>query len=96
MKKANSHNIDSTSQIPLDIQAQLCREIALAFRHLCRTVCKTFGHEGEKVVKEIFLSDSNLSVRNLLHDEEIPSKELGGALIKLLASWGISSGSGTQ
>lgn len=93
MREANSNNSDRTSKIPLDVQLQLCKEVALAFRNLCNTVCKKFGHEGEKVIRETFLSDSDLSVRDIPHGEESPSKEIGMTLIKLLALWGISSSS---
>ena len=92
----NSNNIASTSHISIDVQVQLCREVALAFRHLCKTVCETFGHEGEKVIRETFLSDSDLSEGNVPHSEAIFSKGIGVTLIKLLAAWGIRSGSGTK
>ena len=93
MKKSSLNNIDKFSQIPPDVQVQLCKEVALAFRHLCKTVCVKFGHEGEKVIRGTFLSDSDLLRRETSLGEANISKEVSMTLIKLLASWGIKSDS---
>lgn len=93
-------NIDLNNEcvygIPVDIQLHLCKEAARAFGYLCKTVCEKFGHEGEKIIRETFLSDSDLFKRDVPLGEENSSKEVGMTLIKLLASWGISSSSYTK
>ena len=93
MSLPNVHDNNKTSQIPLDVQLQLCREVARAFGHLCKAVCKKFGKEGEEVVRETFFSNDYLCNREAPpHVENFP-RELSTTLIKLLASWGINSGS---
>jgi len=93
MGEINSKNTERISQIPLEVQLQICKDAALAFGYLCKTVCERFGQEGVKVIEESFLSDSNTMSKGKLHIEENHSKDVGMALIKLLASWGISKNS---
>ena len=86
------NNTEKTCQIPVDVQLQMCREAAIAFGYLCKTVCEQFGQEGINLIKENFLSGSGICNIKMPPVEENPSREVGMTLIKLLASWGISGG----
>jgi len=93
MEKIDSNNIEQLSQIPPDVQLQLCKKAALAFGYLCKMVCEKFGQEGVKIIEESFLSDSEVVSRDKLYMEENSSREVGITLIKLLATWGINRSS---
>lgn len=93
MGRVDIDNIEQISRIPVEAQLQICKEAALAFGYLCKTVCERFGQEGAKVVAENFLSDSDPFGEEMPHIKENPSKEVSMTLIKLLASWGINRGS---
>ena len=93
MGKVDSNDIEQISLIPVEVQLQLCKEAALAFGYLCKTVCEKFGQEGVKVIEENFLSGSNIMSINMPHIEESLSREVGMTLIRLLATWGINRSS---
>jgi hypothetical protein len=81
---------DSFHHIPFEWQFPLCKEIARPFEHLCSVVCEKFGAEGEKVIRESFLSDTtHFHSKYPLDGENDQSQKIGKALIRFLAAWGI-------
>jgi len=93
MGEINSKNTERISQIPLEVQLQICKDAALAFGYLCKTVCEAFGQEGVEVIEKNFLSGFDIMRSNIPHIEEDPSREVGMTLMKLLAIWGINKSS---
>ncbi len=91
MEKSDLNKTSKVSPVPLDIKLELCRELALAFRQLCQTVCKRFGREGEQLIRENFLSDSALLEKIAAEGKENHLSKVNTTLIKLLTSWSISS-----
>jgi hypothetical protein len=94
MGKVGLHTIDTSSQIPTGLQLDLCRELALAFRDLCRVVCDRFGHEGEQLIKDLFLSDAHFPHGDAEQGKENSTKTVNVALIKLLATRSMGSDAG--
>jgi len=90
MANIDTNSDKKISQVPIEVQLQLCKEVAIAFGYLCKIVCEKFGQEGVKVIEENFLSDSDLFNGDTPRIEEVPSKEVSMTLIKLLASWGVN------
>lgn len=94
MGKARSGSTDTFFQRSSGLQLDLCRELAHAFTHLCRVVCARFGHEGEKLIRDLFLSDAAFSNGYAAPGTETPTKRVNLALIKLLASRSMGSDAG--
>lgn len=85
MAKAHVRCIDSSSQMQTGLQLDLCRELAVAFKQLCRVVCDRYGPEGEKLIRDLFLSDAHHSPGNVEQGTEDSIRRVNAALIKLLA-----------
>lgn len=85
MAKAHERTSDSSSQLHTGLQLDLCRELAVAFKQLCRVVCDRYGHEGEKLIRDLFLSDAHHSAGTVEQGTEHSIRRVNAALIKLLA-----------
>lgn len=86
MAKARVYSIDTSSQLRTGLHLDLCRELAVAFRQLCRVVCDRYGREGEKLIRDVFLSDVYVPDGDAERGVENSIKRVNAALIRLLAS----------
>jgi hypothetical protein len=94
MGKAGLRTIDTPSQISIGLQLSLCRELALAFRQLCKVVCDRYGIEGEMLIRDLFIAGTHFPRGESAPGQENSTRRVNVALVKLLACSSISSESG--
>jgi hypothetical protein len=94
MGKAGLRTTDTSSQISIGLQLSLCRELAFAFRKLCKAVCDRYGNEGEMLIRDLFIADTQFRHGDAAPGKESSTRQVNVALVKLLACNSISSENG--